>query len=356
MKKKLMKGNHALAEGAVRAGCRFFGGYPITPQSEILEYLSIRMPEVDGQFIQTESEISGISMVYGAASAGFRALTSSSGPGFSLKQEGISYIVSAEVPAVIVDVQRLGNGLGDIMPAQEDYFQAVKGGGHGEYNTIVYAPGSVQENADLTYMAFDSAEKYRNPVIILSDGALGQMMEPVALPEMKEHDPDRFDWALKGKGNGKHTIVTSTLYYDYAPGEYEKHMTKKFDAITKNEQMWESVQVEDAEVVLISYGISSRICKKAVKTARKNGVKLGLLRPITLWPFPKKAFNEIPKNVKGLMSVEMNTRGQLTEDIYIAARGKLPVYLHGSGRFIPDEDDILKKVNDIINGSAKEVF
>lgn len=354
--KQLMKGNEALAEASVRAGCRFYGGYPITPQSEILEYLSWRLPEVGGHFIQSESELAGINMVYGAVSAGFRAMTSSAGPGFSLKQEGISYIASAELPCVVVDVMRYGNGLGDITPGQSDYFQAVKGGGHGDYQTIVFAPSSVQENIDYTFMAFNKAEEYRNPVIVLSDGAIGQMMEPVELPPMVEHDPEKFDWAVKGKGNGKHKIITSRIYYDFGLNEYDKHVRDKYLKIKENEQLWESVEVSDAEIVLVSYGISSRSCKEAVKIARNKGIKLGLIRPITVWPFPVKAFNKVSKNIKGYIAVEMSATGQMVEDVALAVRGKSPIYLYPSGRFVPESEKILDMVDKIYKGELKEVY
>lgn len=356
MKKQLMKGNEALAEAAIRAGCRFFGGYPITPQSEILEYLAWRMPEVGGHFVQSESELAGVNMVYGAVSAGFRAMTSSSGPGFSLKQEGISYIASAELPCVVVNVMRYGNGLGDITPGQSDYFQAVKGGGHGDYQPIVLAPSSVQENVDFTFMAFDKAEEYRNPVIILSDGAIGQMMEPAELPPMKEHDTDKFDWAVKGKGEEKHKIITSRIYYDFAMNEYDKHVRNKYLEMKENEQMWESIEVSDAEVILVSYGISSRSCKEAVKIARNKGIKLGLIRPITVWPFPQKAFDEVSENVKGYIAVEMSAIGQMIEDVALSVRGKTPVYLYASGRFVPEAEVILDMVDKIYSGDIKEAY
>ena len=247
MARQLMKGNEAVAEAAVRAGCRFFAGYPITPQSEILEYLSWRMPEVGGVFLQSESELAGISMVYGAAATGFRTFTSSSGPGFSLLQEGISYIASAELPCVIVDVMRYGSGLGDIYVGQSDYWQAVKNGGHGDYRTIVYAPASVQEVVDLMGRGFDKAEEYRNPVVLLTDASISQMMEPVDLPPLKEHNPDTAEWVIRGKGDKLFKRATSVMYFQE---DYDNHIAKKYKKIESEEQLWESHHVEDADLVL----------------------------------------------------------------------------------------------------------
>lgn len=354
--KTLMKGNNALAESAILAGCRFFAGYPITPQTEILEHLSRRLPEAGGHFIQTESELAGINMVIGAAACGFRAMTSSSGPGFSLKQEGISYLCSMELPAVIVDVMRYGIGLGNITLGQADYFQAVKGGGHGGYKVPVYAPSSVQENVDYTIMAFEKAEQYRTPVIILSDGAIGQMAESVELPEGKKHDPDKFEWTLKGKDaahpNGRK--MTDRIYYDFKFNEYDNHIRSRYHQMEKDEQLWEEVWLDDAEIILVAYGITSRVCKEAVKFARKKGIRLGLIRPISLWPFPKKAFDKTHSQAKAYLSVEMNACGQMVEDVILAARG-IPVYSYPSGRVIADSENILKIVEGICQGTEKEV-
>lgn len=353
----LMKGNNALAEAAILAGCRFFAGYPITPQTEILEYLSSRLPEVGGHFVQTESELAGINMVLGAAATGFRAMTSSSGPGFSLKQEGISYISSMELPAVIVDVMRYGIGLGNITLGQADYFQAVKGGGHGGYKTLVYAPSSVQENVDHTILAFDKAEEYRTPVILLSDGAIGQMAESVKLPEGREHDPDKFQWTLKGKDeahpNGRK--MTDRIYYDFKYNEYDPHIRERYSVMEEREQMWEEVETEDAEIILVAYGITSRVCRGAVKAARAKGIKLGLIRPITLWPFPKKALHKANKKVKAYLAVEMNACGQMVEDVALYAQGT-PVYAYPSGRVIADMDEILRIVDEIRAGTRREAF
>lgn len=354
--KILMKGNNALAEAAIRSGCRFFAGYPITPQTEILEYLSKRLPQAGGHFIQTESELAGINMVIGAAAAGFRAMTSSSGPGFSLKQEGISYLSSMELPAVIVDVMRYGIGLGNVTLGQADYFQAVKGGGHGGYKVPVYAPSSVQENADYISLAFDKAEQYRTPVILLSDGAIGQMAESVTLPEERTHDINKYDWVLKGKDdiypNGRK--MTDRIYYDFKYDEYDDHIRKRYSEIEENEQMWEEVQLEDADMVLVAYGITSRVCKEAVKLARLQGVKLGMVRLITLWPFPKKALKKINGKIRAYLSVEMNACGQMFEDVVLNAEST-PVFSYPTGRVIADSKDILKIIGEIYSGEREAV-
>jgi 2-oxoglutarate ferredoxin oxidoreductase subunit alpha len=352
MKKQLMKGNDAIAEAAVRAGCRFFSGYPITPQSEILEYLSWRLPEVGGTFIQSESELSGISMVYGAAATGARAMTSSSGPGFSLLQEGISYIASAELPCLIVDVMRYGSGLADIFTGQGDYWQAVKNGGHGDYRCIVYAPNSVQESADLVALAFDKAEEYRNPVILLSDASISQMMEPVGFPELKDHDMDQYDWALRGKGNGPNKRHTSVMYYN---PDYDNYLKAKYDTIAAKEQRWEEYQTEDAELILVAYGISSRICEEVVDLARAKGQKVGLIRPITLYPFPVKAFQKL-KNVKAYASVEMSCLSQMIEDVALTVRGAAPVYPIRGGMKIYEASDICHEIDEILAGHDREVY
>lgn len=353
MSKILMKGNDAMAESAVRAGCRLFAGYPITPQSEILEYLAKRLPEVGGQFVQTESEIAGISAVYGGAAAGFRVLTSSSGPGYSLLQEGISYIASAELPCVIINVMRYGSGLGDIYQAQGDYWQTVKNGGHGDYRCLVFAPNSVQEAADLTYMAYDKAEQYKNPVVVLSDSSISQMMEPVEFKDFYDHNPDKFDWSLKGKGDGPFRRTTSTMYYN---SDYDTYIKAKYDNIAENEQIWDEYELSDAEIVLVAYGISSRICKEAVKIARKNGMKLGLLRPISLYPYPIKAFDKINSDqVRALVSVELSALGQMVEDVKLACEMKIPVYTHLAGGTVPLAEEILATVEKIQNELSEGV-
>jgi 2-oxoglutarate ferredoxin oxidoreductase subunit alpha len=341
-----MKGNHALAEAAIRAGMTFFGGYPITPQSEILEYLSGHLPAAGGTFVQAESELSGINMVYGAAAAGHRAMTSSSGPGFSLLQEGISYIASAELPAVFVDVQRYGTGLGDIFQAQGDYYVATRCGGHGDYRMIAYAPASVQESVDLIGAAFDKAEEYRNPCLIVSDASIAQMMEPVKLPERREPAPDH-DWAVRGKRGQAFKRVTSTMYYIE---DFDAYIKKKYDTIEENEQRWESVQVQDADVVLVAYGISSRICKEAVELARAQGVKLGLLRPITVWPFPQKGFAEVNADVKAFLTVELSSLPKLQDDVKLATGMKAPVHYFLGGAKIPSSQTIVDEAITILKG------
>ncbi len=350
MSKELMKGNEALAEAAVRAGCRFYSGYPITPQTEILEYLSWRMDEVGGTFVQTESELAGINMLLGASAAGARALTSSAGPGFSLNQEGISYLVAADLPAVIINVMRIGTGLGDIAQGQGDYWQMTRGGGHGDYRTIVLAPASVQENCDMMSTAFDLAEKYRHPVLVASDAAIGQMVEGVELPEMKEHDVNKFDWTVRGCAEGAEPRKIQNTYY--TDPDYVEHLRAKYNAIEETEQRWESVMVDDAEIVLVAYGISSRVSKEAVEVARKQGIKLGLIRPITLWPFPVKAFEEC-KNAKGFLTVEINILGQMVDDVKLAVKNAYPVEYYGTFFGLPETDEIIAKAKEMLEKEAK---
>ena len=355
--KKLMKGNYALAEGAIRAGCRMFAGYPITPQTEILEYLSSHMREVGGEFIQTESELSGINMIIGAAAAGQRVMTSSSGPGFSLKQEGISYLSSMEVPAVIVDVMRYGIGLGNVVLGQADYFQATKGGGHGGYKLPVYAPASVQENADFMFKAFDTAEKYRTPVILLSDAAIGQMMGSVELPAPIEHDINKFSWTLKGRDT-EHPVgrkMTDVIYYDYAYDDYDPHIRERYRKMHDELQEWEEVCCDDADIIMVAYGISSRVCKEAIKLGRAEGLKVGLLRPITLWPFPEKALEKFNGRIKGYLTVEMNACGQMVEDVALHAKGT-KVYSDPTGRKVADSEELVELVRSILAGNVKEAY
>jgi 2-oxoglutarate ferredoxin oxidoreductase subunit alpha len=349
--RELMKGNEAFAEAAVLAGCRFFAGYPITPQSEVLEYLSKRLPEVGGIFIQSESELSGISMVYGAAAAGYRAMTSSSGPGYSLLQEGISYIASAELPCVIMNVMRCGSGLGDIFVGQSDYWQTVYNGGHGDYRTIVYAPASVQEMSDLAVTAFDKADEYRNPVTILSDASISQMMEPVVLPPPTEHDPNSPAWALKGKGSGRFKRHTSVMYY---MDGYDEYIRAKYEMIERNEQKWETIDTADADVILVAYGISSRICEEAVSSARAGGRKVGLIRPISLFPYPVKAFEGL--HPKAFISVEMSALGQMVRDVAISCRMNVPVYALNGGTSLFDSSDVLVKIDEVLSRTANEAL
>ena len=355
--KKLMKGNYALAEGAIRAGCRMFAGYPITPQTEILEYLSSHMREVGGEFIRTESELSGLNMIIGAAAAGQRVMTSSSGPGFSLKQEGISYLSSMELPAVIVDVMRYGIGLGNVVLGQADYFQATKGGGHGGYKLPVYAPASVQENADFMFKAFDTAEKYRTPVILLSDAAIGQMMGSVELPAPIEHDINKFSWTLKGR-DAEHPVgrkMTDVIYYDYAYDDYDPHIRERYRKMHDELQEWEEVCCDDADIIMVAYGISSRVCKEAIKLGRAEGLKVGLLRPITLWPFPEKALEKFNGRIKGYLTVEMNACGQMVEDVALHAKGT-KVYSDPTGRKVADSEELVELVRSILAGNVKEAY
>ena len=349
MAKELMKGNEALAEACLRAGCRFFSGYPITPQTEILEYHSWRMEQVGGQFVQTESEIAGINMLLGAASCGARALTTSSGPGFSLKQEGISYLCGNDIPAVVVDVMRIGSALGDIFQGQGDYWQLTRGGGHGDYRTIVLAPASVQENADLAVLAFDLAEKYRHPVLIGSDAAIGQMVEPVVLPEMREHDIDYADWVIAPRHRGEAQKVIWNTFYSMGTEAYADYLREKYRQMTEEEQRWEAVETDDAEIVLVAYGISSRISKEAVRIARARGIRLGLIRPITLWPFPQKAFDALGSQVKAFLDVEMSILGQMRDDIVLAVGNSRPVAVYSEFSNVPSEDVIVERAAALLN-------
>ncbi len=343
--RKLMKGNEAIAEAAIRGGCRFYAGYPITPQNEIPEYMSWRLPKVGGRFIQAESEISAINMVYGAAGAGARAMTSSSSPGISLKQEGISYICGAELPCVIINMVRSGPGLGGIQPAQSDYFQTVKGGGHGDYRMLVYSPCSVQECVDLLYDAYDKAERYRLPVMILGDGMLGQIMEAVTLPEMKDLSSlPKKAWAADGSGIGKDRRIINSLYI--VPDELEamnRKLQKIYDDMCEREVMCEDYLTEDAEIIITAYGTVARIAKSAVDVLRENGIKAGLVRPITLYPFPNTNFARVMENpcVKEVVAVELSM-GQYVEDVRLVAEGKKPVKFYGrSGGNVMSPEDIV---------------
>ena len=342
--KVLMKGNEAIAEAAIRAGCRHYFGYPITPQTEIAAYMAKRMPKIGGTFLQAESEIAAINMVYGVAGAGFRVMTSSSSPGVSLKQEGISYIAGSDLPALIVNVQRGGPGLGGIQPSQSDYFQATKGGGHGDYHLIVLAPASVQEMADLTVKAFDLSDKYRIPAMLLADGTMGQMMEPVSLEGITEHKVEK-PWAVTGtQMKRKHNIINS-LYLK--PEELEKINFARYERyaeVEKNEPMWEEYMMEDAEYCVVAYGMAARVSKNAVTAARANGVKVGLIRPITLWPFPTEALAAAAKKVKAFVSVELSM-GQMIEDIRLATGCSRPVTLcNRAGGMIPDPEQVLEAI------------
>lgn len=348
--KTLMKGNEAIAEGAVRAGCRFFAGYPITPQNEIPEYLSWRLFEVGGTFIQSESEIAAINMIFGASVVGTRAMTSSSGCGISLKQEGISYIASAELPFFYASIIRGGPGLGNISPAQSDYFQATRGGGHGDYRVIVLAPNSVTEMGNFPKLAYDLADKYRNPCMVLADGLLGQMMEPMQFA-FEWVDPDKLppkDYIMTGC-KGRERRIVNTLHMD--PNILEKHnwhLYEKYQKIEANEVRYEERQLEDAEIVIVAYGTSARISKDTITKGRKQGIKVGLLRPITLWPFPKTILNKLADRVKKFLVVEMNM-GQMIEDVQLSVCGKADIHFLGyPGGTLPTGDKILAKVQEII--------
>ena len=352
MEKKFMKGNEALAEAAVRAGMRFFAGYPITPQNEIPEYLSWRLPQVGGVFVQGESEIASINMVYGAASTGFRAMTSSSGPGISLKTEGISYLSAARLPALIVDVSRGGPGLGSIQPAQSDYLQATKALGHGGHRLIVFAPNSVQEIVDLTYNAFDYAERDRNPVFILIDGVLGAMMESVELPEMKEPNPQsQSSWSLgRWEGDKRKAHIISPIYEAGLEG-LNRSFGERSERWKENDVKVEELYLDDAEYVITSYGISSRVCRQVIENLRGKGYNIGMIRPITLFPFPEKSFGSLDeKKVKAVISVEMSIPGQMVEDVRAAIKGRIPVYEYGhSGGILLDDFDVKNAITKIIN-------
>jgi 2-oxoglutarate ferredoxin oxidoreductase subunit alpha len=327
MNKVFISGNHACAEAAIRAGCKCYFGYPITPQNELGEYMADHLRKAGGVFIQSESETAAINMVIGASCTGARAMTSSSSPGISLKQEGISFLAGFELPAVIVNVMRGGPGLGNIAPAQGDYFQATRGGGHGDYRTPVYAPASVQEIADLTFNAFNVADKYRTPVMMLSDGMMGQMKEPVVFPEPVAKLLEK-EWALKGRGDGPSRYMAS-LVLDVM--EMERHnwkLVRKFNEIEMNEIRYEEYMVDDAEIIVIAYGTTARIAKGAIKRVRKDGVRAGMIRPITLWPFPKKVLNDLASRVKQFVVFEMST-GQMLEDVQIALAGKADIIFHG---------------------------
>lgn len=346
----LMKGNEAIAEAAIRAGCRHYFGYPITPQTEVAAYMAKRMPKIDGVFLQAESEIASINMVYGAAAAGMRVMTSSSSPGISLMGEGLSYIAGSDVPAFVVNVQRGGPGLGGIQPSQSDYFQATRGGGHGDYHMIVLAPASVQEMASLTVKGFNLADKYSMIAMILADGTIGQMMEPISFEDVEIEHYDK-PWALTGtQCKRKHNIVNS-LYLQ--PDVLEKknfERYEKYRTVEENEALHESYMMDDAEVCVVAFGIASRVAKNAVVAARAEGIKAGLIRPITLWPFPKKALSEAADQVKSFVSVELSM-GQMVEDIQLATGCRRPVSLcNRVGGMIPSPDQVLASIRKAAKG------
>ena len=341
--KVLMKGNEAMAEAALRAGCRFFFGYPITPQTELAAYMSKRMPKIGGTYLQAESEVAAINMVYGASAAGARVMTSSSSPGISLKSEGISYMAGADLPGVIVNVQRGGPGLGSIQPSQSDYWQATKATGHGDFQVLVFAPSTVQEMADLVALAFDKADVYRMPAMILADGLLGQMMEPVELPEALDmSDLPAKPWATNGHNNEREHNIANSLYLNT---EDLYHLNNKryerYDLIKAQEQRAETFLTEDADIVLVAYGASARIARSAVVAAREQGIKAGLIRPITLWPYPVDTLETVMDTAKAFLVVEMSM-GQMVDDVRLAAKGRVPVEFYGkSGGLIPTPGEVL---------------
>lgn len=353
MSKKLMFGNEAIAEAAILAGCGFYAGYPITPQNELIEHMSRRMPEESRAFVQSESEIAAINMVLGAAASGVRAMTSSSSPGISLKQEGISYLAACQLPAVIVNVQRGGPGLGNIAPAQSDYFQATKGGGHGDYHLIVLAPNSVEELMRLTYKAFDLADKYRNPVMILADAILAQMMEPVEFDNLKPRALNSLPqkpWALTGAKNRHGNVIRSLFLKVDQMIKLNEEIQKKYEVIREKEKLFQTYKIEDAEIILVAYGATSRIARAVVDMAREQGILVGMFRPISLWPFAYNELYENVKNKKNVLVVEMSY-GQMVEDVKLAVRNSVDVSFYGkAGGWVPSVDGILGEVIKIKKG------
>ncbi len=347
-KRVLMKGNEAVAEAAIRAGCLHFFGYPITPQSEVAAYMSKRMPKIGGTYLQAESEVAAINMVLGAAAAGVRAMTSSSSPGISLKTEGISYIAGSDLPCLIVNIQRGGPGLGGIQPSQADYWQATRAPGHGDFHILVFAPSSVQEMVDLTLHAFDRADCYRMPAMLLGDGILGQMMEPVVFPEDVNAKIYDKPWASCGHGDKREHNIVNSLYLD--PLELERRVVERFlryEQIKQNEVMFEDYLTDDADVIVVAYGATARIAKSAVNMARAAGIKAGITRPITLWPFPEKHINELAHGGRRFLTVEMSM-GQMVDDVRLAVNGKCSVEFFGrTGGIIPTPDEILAKISAI---------
>jgi 2-oxoglutarate ferredoxin oxidoreductase subunit alpha len=342
----LISGNEAAGEGALCAGCRFYAGYPITPQNELTAHMAARMPQLGGVFIQAESELAAVNMVYGASAAGARAMTSSSSPGISLKLEGISYLAGSELPALIVNMQRGGPGLGDIRPAQGDYFQATKGGGHGDYHCIVLAPAGAQEAADLAYLGFELSDKWRVPVIVLGDGYVGQMMEPVRFDHLTPPERPARPWALTGAKGRKQNIVKSFYSVKGALEAFNIRLKNRYDRIAREEVRYELVGEEEPEVLIIAFGIAARICREVV-VLEKEAVRprTALLRPITLWPFPTDAVRDLAERVDSILVVEMN-HGQMVEDVRLAVEGRCPVYFHGrAGGAVPNTADIVEILN-----------
>jgi len=347
LEKVLMKGNEAIAEAAIIAGCRYFFGYPITPQTEVAAYMSKRMPKIGGTYLQAESEIAAINMVIGASSAGARAMTSSSSPGISLKSEGISYLAGCDLPAVIVNIQRGGPGLGGIQPSQADYYLATRSSGHGDFHMIVLAPNNIQEMVDLTQKAFDLADKYRMCAMILADGILGQMMEPAVLNTDKPTSPAGKSWAVTGTGGKRKKNIINSLYLQ--PEELEQKNFERFErykTVKEAEALYEAYLTDDADIVLVSYGATSRVCKNAITQARAQGIKAGLIRPITVWPFPEKAFRDKAKTAKAFISVEMSM-GQMIDDVRLATECRRPVLMCArTGGVVHTPNDILEKIKE----------
>lgn len=353
MAKVLMKGNEAIGAAAIKAGCKYFFGYPITPQNELPEYMSKALPKSDGVFVQAESEVSAINMVYGAAGCGVRVMTSSSSPGIALKQEGITYIAGAELPCVIVNIVRGGPGLGGIQPAQSDYYQATRGGGNGDYKLLVLAPANLQEMVDMVQEAFDIADYYRNPVMVIGDGMIGQMMEPIEFKDLNKRElPDKSSWATTGtKGQRKPHIINSLFLDPQGLEDHNTKLQKKYKAMKEKESRHEVYNLEGAEIVIAAYGTTSRIVKNAIDALKAEGINVGLIRPMTLWPFPEKPFQELPSTVKTVLTVEMS-EGQMIDDVRLALNGKIPTAFYGrSGGMIPTPDAIAEKVKELIGGT-----
>lgn len=350
-----MRGSHVVGEAAVRAGCRYYFGYPITPQNELPEYLSARLLEVGGSFIQAESEVASINMVLGASVAGGRAMTSSSSPGISLKQEGISYMAGQELPAVIVNMMRGGPGLGNIAPSAADYFQATRGGAHGDYRTPVLAPAGCQELAELTFVAFDMADRYRTPVMILGDGLMGQVMEPVVFPDFIDLDslPEK-DWILDGCQGREPKAVFSMLLGQKGELYYHNlHLQEKYDRITAEEQRWETVNTDDADLIVVAYGTAARIAESAIEEVQSDGVSAGLFRPITLWPYPKQALRELARDGRKVAVFELSL-GQMVEDVMLSVGERAEIYFYGvPGGLIPTPAEIADFLRSVARGDGK---
>ena len=352
--KVLMKGNEAIAEAAIIAGCRHYFGYPITPQTEVAAYMAKKMPKIGGTFLQAESEIAAINMVYGVSSAGKRVMTSSSSPGISLKSEGLSYLAGADLPAFVVNVQRGGPGLGGIQPSQSDYFQATRGGGHGDYHMVVYAPASVQEMASLTVKAFETADKYRMTSMILADGTMGQMMEPVDLDALKVNPAPEKPWATTGTDKKREHNIINSLYLKPEQLEEENFKRyKRYEEVEKNEVMFEEYLMDDAEICVAAFGIAARVSKNAINAARAKGIKVGMIRPITLWPFPKDVFKKAAEKVHTFISVELSM-GQMIEDVKLATNCKANYILcNRVGGMIPLPEQVLESIEEATKGGAK---